>query len=290
MYRITALKKHLFATFLFCLLLIQTAIADVANDAQLIKNAQWQTHKIARGIILKQAIFPKLFGDRQSVNVLEIDYSRKNIHLSIAADPTKRILTSTFAKDKNAIAAINGTFFDMKNGGSWMLLKQDGKIINPTKTYSERSNGAFTIDGHQLNIVASNSPKADWAEHLDAPNIIVAGPVLLMNGKAATLSQAGFNVSTHPRSAVAITRNHKLLLVAVDGRSETGSGMSLFSFTTLLENLGARDALNLDGGGSTTLYVKGQTENGIVNHPSDNNKFDHEGERTVANAILVSVD
>jgi hypothetical protein len=36
--------------------------------------------------------------------------------------------------------------------------------------------------------------------------------------------------------------------------------------------------------------VKGQTPNGVVNYPSDNRKFDHEGERAVANAILVNVD
>jgi exopolysaccharide biosynthesis protein len=47
--------------------------------------------------------------------------------------------------------------------------------------------------------------------------------------------------------------------------------------------LGCRDALNLDGGGSSTMVFDGN----IVNHPSDNKKFDHQGERVVANAIVV---
>ena len=290
MSKIALTQKYFFATFLAILLAVHAAIADVATNAQIIKSAHWETHKIARGIILKQALFPKLFGESQSVNILEVDLNRNKIKLSIAADPAKRILTSTFAKEKNAIAAINGTFFDMKNGGSRLLIRQDGKTINSSQFSSERSNGALTIDGRQINIVASDSDKIDWADQLKAPNVMVSGPVLLMNGKPATLSKAGFNVLTHPRSAVAITNDNKLLLVAVDGRSETGSGMSLFSLTTLLETLGARDAMNLDGGGSTTLYVKGQTENGVVNHPSDNKKFNHEGERTVANAILINVN
>jgi len=283
-------QKYFLVTFLIFICVIQSAIADVASDTQIIQNAHWETHKIARGITLKQVIFPKLFGESQSISIVEVDLNRKKIQISIAADPQKRILTSTFAKEKNAIAAINGTFFDMKNGGSVMLVKQDGTVINPSKIHSERSDGALTIDGHEVKIVPPDSTEADWAEQLKAPNVMVSGPILLMNGKPAPLSKVSFNVLTHPRSAVAITGDNKLLLVAVDGRSETGSGMSLFSLTTLLETLGARDAMNLDGGGSTTLYVKGQTENGVVNHPSDNKKFDHEGERTVANAILINVN
>jgi len=289
MSKINSTKKYFLATLFVFVCVIQSAIADGASDAQIIKNAHWDIHKISRGIVLKQALFPNLFGTKQSVNVLEVNLKRKKIQISIAADPQKRIKTSTFAKEKNAIAALNGTFFDVKNGGSVMLIKQDGNIINVSREHSERSNGAFTIDGNQVNIVASHSDKADWADNLKAPNVMVSGPVLLMDGKAVELSKASFNTLSHPRSAVAITGDNKLLLVAVDGRSENGKGMSLFSLTTLLQTLGARDAMNLDGGGSTTLYVKGQTENGVVNYPSDNKKFDHEGERTVANAILVSV-
>jgi exopolysaccharide biosynthesis protein len=47
------------------------------------------------------------------------------------------------------------------------------------------------------------------------------------------------------------------------------------------------DALNLDGGGSSTMVIRGQPNNGVVNYPSDNKKFDHEGEREVANALVV---
>lgn len=285
-----SIKKYFLATLFVFLCAIPSAIADGASDVQIIKNAKWDTHKIAQGIILKQALFPSLFGAAQSVSVLEVDLDRKKIQINIAADPKKRIKTSTFAKEKDAIAALNGTFFDVKNGGSVMLVKQDGKVINPATYFSERSNGAFTIDGKKVKIIASDSPKKDWADSLQAPNIMVSGPILLMDGKTVELSKASFNTLSHPRSAVGITGKNTLLLVAVDGRNENSRGMSLFSLTTLLQTLGARDAMNLDGGGSTTLYVKDQTENGIVNHPSDNKKFDHGGERAVANAILVNVN
>ena len=51
--------------------------------------------------------------------------------------------------------------------------------------------------------------------------------------------------------------------------------------------LGCRDALNLDGGGSTTLFLNVNDHQGVVNCPSDNGRFDHEGERGVSNAILI---
>jgi hypothetical protein len=86
-----------------------------------------------------------------------------------------------------------------------------------------------------------------------------------------------FSIGRHPRTAVAVREDGIVLLVVVDGRQEGYSvGMSLAELTDLLLELGARDALNLDGGGSTTLV----TERGIINRPSDPE------ERPVANVLL----
>ena len=63
--------------------------------------------------------------------------------------------------------------------------------------------------------------------------------------------------------------------------------MNIPELTTLMKNLKCTDALNLDGGGSTTMYIKGKNANGVVNYPTDNKKFDHEGQRSVSNAILL---
>ena len=55
----------------------------------------------------------------------------------------------------------------------------------------------------------------------------------------------------------------------------------------LLHVLGGKDALNLDGGGSTALWLSGAPEEGIVNFPCDNRNYDHQGERKVANFLYV---
>ena len=107
-------------------------------------------------------------------------------------------------------------------------------------------------------------------------------PMLLRDGKHVFENTkaiiSGFSVTQHPRTAVATLGDGSLLLMAVDGRSESSGGMSLTQLTDFLVALGAVDALNLDGGGSTVMVVG----DSIVNHPSDK-----EGERAVANALVV---
>jgi exopolysaccharide biosynthesis protein len=77
-----------------------------------------------------------------------------------------------------------------------------------------------------------------------------------------------------------MTDEGRLLLVTVDGRHPGWSvGMTLPEAARLMRSLGARDALNLDGGGSTTMTVRGQ----VVNRPSDGG-----GERPVSNALYVT--
>jgi exopolysaccharide biosynthesis protein len=62
--------------------------------------------------------------------------------------------------------------------------------------------------------------------------------------------------------------------------------MNLHELTFLTRQFGCTSALNLDGGGSTTLWIKGK---GVVNYPCDNKKFDHEGERSVSNALILKI-
>lgn len=84
----------------------------------------------------------------------------------------------------------------------------------------------------------------------------------------------------HPRTAVGFSRDSStLLLVTVDGRSVPSVGMTLVELADLMKELGAWQALNFDGGGSTTMVLGGR----VVNVPSDKT-----GEREVGNALLVT--
>jgi len=113
---------------------------------------------------------------------------------------------------------------------------------------------------------------------------IVGGiPQLIINGKIEITweqekSSKSFVETRHPRTAVAKLKDGKFLMVTVDGRQKESVGMDLNELAALLLELGAVDAMNLDGGGSTTMFSQGK----VVNKPSDK-----EGERKVSDAILV---
>lgn len=267
------------------------SIAQTPADSTLLANTRWQTEQIQPGLIWKYAHMDGLFGSQQSVNLLEVDLAERRIAFAGLADGLQ--LTSAFATEAGALAAINATFFNMKDGGSVTFLRIDGKTINetsllhPNGTHHERANGALVLDGAHATIMQGDSETAGWDKQLAADNVMVCGPVLLLDGEAVPLGQNAFNDNRHPRSAVGITDGGKLILITVDGRNTHAHGMSLPELAFLLRQLGAADALNLDGGGSTALYIQGKHETGIVNYPSDNKAFDHGGERKVANAILV---
>jgi exopolysaccharide biosynthesis protein len=123
--------------------------------------------------------------------------------------------------------------------------------------------------------------KIDWNR---AYGMLGGGPQLIKAGKVAITDKqekmsATFAADRHPRTAIAKLQSGKLLLVTVDGRQPgVSAGMSLYMLADLLLELGAVEAMNLDGGGSTTMVI----HNKIVNKPSDQT-----GERPVSDAVLV---
>ncbi len=123
------------------------------------------------------------------------------------------------------------------------------------------------------------------AAYSTAEDITNGVPQLVKNGKIDITweqekSSKSFVETRHPRTAVAKLKDGKFLMITVDGRTESSGGIGLQDLAEYLLGLGATDAMNLDGGGSTTMFLDGK----VVNHPSDK-----EGERKVSDAILVTL-
>lgn len=125
------------------------------------------------------------------------------------------------------------------------------------------------------------------SRHLnEAAHVINGAGLLKLRGKTPTNWRAAENLNPetftgmrHPRTLIGVDRKGDIWLVAIDGRQpEHSVGMTFAELVRLCERLDLRDALNLDGGGSTTMVVKRQ----IVNRPSDAN-----GPRAVSDAIVV---
>jgi hypothetical protein len=130
---------------------------------------------------------------------------------------------------------------------------------------------------HTLN---GTSP-ADW----DAAPSVVGGVGLLAAGGRLVKdwgpeqARDGFTTERHPRTVIGTARDGRVWLITVDGRNKALSlGMSFAELQILITRVGLVDALNLDGGGSTTMVVRGA----VVNHPSD-----AAGPRRVSDAIIV---
>ncbi|OLC29848.1 MAG: hypothetical protein AUH31_05955 [Armatimonadetes bacterium 13_1_40CM_64_14] len=121
------------------------------------------------------------------------------------------------------------------------------------------------------------SADARWDRVVHA---IGGGPHLLAGGLVSDEGFASTLVGRrHPRTALGVLPDGRIILLVVDGRSPPHSlGMTLVELALEMRRLGAVDAMNLDGGGSSTMVVSGR----VVNLPSDEN-----GERAVATSLLV---
>ncbi len=106
---------------------------------------------------------------------------------------------------------------------------------------------------------------------------LVQGGVIAVDWKEEKFQLTDFVEKQHPRTAVGVTEEGILLLVTVDGRQAVSQGVSLFQMAEIMKTLGAKNAINLDGGGSTTMTIGGVT----VNSPSDGKL------RALANGLLV---
>jgi hypothetical protein len=155
-------------------------------------------------------------------------------------------------------------------------INDDEVVLTYRGTPSEKL--TFLSSGDQV-AIKLDCKGTDWTK---ATNVVSGGPFLVRGGKAYVPYQAegftdGFAKNRHPRTAIGRTKEGDIWLVALDGRQVASRGATLSETADAMLRLGCLDAVNLDGGGSTTLSVFGTT----VNRPSEGT------ERPVANAIVV---
>lgn len=168
------------------------------------------------------------------------------------------------------------------------VIPKDGFVVSASGSYVEKLRSAV-----QQNDRVKITRKWEGPPERLAPGIYKNGkeldvtngvPQLIKSGKIditweQEMTTRSFVETRHPRTAVAKLKDGKFLMITVDGRTESSGGIGLQDLAEYLLSLGATDAMNLDGGGSTTMFVDGK----VVNHPSDK-----EGERKVSDAILVT--
>lgn len=207
---------------------------------------------------------------------------------------TSRFSESTGTTNGGSEAIIKCEGLPVKVGtkisGSVLEVRQnagDTPIHEGTIVLSGSGTGQRFIDEHlspgmtvEIEFSLKSSKNLEWERVTEA---VGGGPYLVSNGRVcmdptAEGFQASFYAIPHPRTALSITRDGKLLLVTVDGRQSMSKGMTLSQLADFMIAEGCEEAVNLDGGGSTTMA----TPLGVLNSPSEGT------ERPVANALVIS--
>ena len=262
---------------------------QTVSDSLAIVSAQWKIESPQKGIIHKYVSIPRLYQVPQSISLIEIDPGA-GLKVGVTVSDKMRE-TSRMASEQGAIAAINGSYFDMKRGNSVCFLKVDRQVVDTTTLgeFARRVTGAVSIRKGKMKIISWN--RQIEKQYKGKKGIVLAsGPLMLKDGRYYdwSLCEKDFIRTKHPRSAVALTKDGKILFITVDGRfPKHAGGVSIPELAHLIRILRGKDAINLDGGGSTTLWLSGAPDNGIVNYPCDNKRFDHRGERTVPNILYI---
>jgi hypothetical protein len=247
---------------------------------------------------------------------VRIDESQPAIttHVVMSDDETdNRETVSSFARDPGVCVAMNGGYFNMsatpsRHGG---LLMSNGVLLEPATSivtrdsirYSAvRAAIGFVDDKVEITwVTTSDQVVYAWprppahrpgfpatsldyrsAEEWAVTDALSAGPALLRNGRIMVTSdeEVFFGSSipdVHPRSAAGRTADGDLILMVVDGRQDSSRGAYLEELAMLMLGVGAVDALNLDGGGSSALVVNGT----LLNRPAGSAT-----EREVMSAIV----
>jgi exopolysaccharide biosynthesis protein len=290
--------KHPYTLFVAILFLIATpshAQHHYQADSIVFVNAVWQTDTLD-GFLYHHYHFQQrqLFNSNQYICVIEIPKGSKT-RLRFVAD-TMLTTVSNFALRTGALAGINGSYFDMSTGVPVCYLRIGGKELGINELARTDSINRKYYQNAIIRLLPSgrprfNIPDSNRLSEMKMPdsNVMTAGPMLINRGTDVPQRlDRRFVYSRHNRTAIGLKPDGTIMLVVADGRSKKNAdGLSIPELTRVMRWLGCCDAANLDGGGSSTMYIRDGITNGIVNHPSDNGRFDPLGQRPVSNAIML---
>jgi hypothetical protein len=182
----------------------------------------------------------------------------------------------------------NGRISAILNGVGSSVIPADGLVLSASGTVRNEMMRTLRI-GDRVRLFAAVQPVGDevlppsvfnYEDHTNGVSLLIKNGAMELTWEDERAPRS-FAEDRHPRTAVAKLRDGRLLLITADGRQPGVSvGMTLRELAEYLLSIGAVDAINLDGGGSTAMVLNGR----VVNTPSDPN-----GERKVGDALVVTL-
>jgi sugar phosphate isomerase/epimerase/exopolysaccharide biosynthesis protein len=292
--------------------------SNIDADSLAFCNANWQITELERGAQALYAQVPMFFS-MQSISVVK--YPAAQFKSEVLHRPAETAgKPSEIGKEIGAFAVLNAAYFHVKQLIPSVYFRVGENLYgttHPTETY--RVNGVVGFkdaEGKEMMIEYADTTQYD-AVAGDWHTVLATGPMLVDEGELVVplltgddadgdnvaamqaeqaeqkrgvvkhrthYSSAQFYDKRHPRAAVGKDNEGNIYYVVIDGRFKgQGDGASIYETAYICKMLGMTEAINLDGGGSSAVWAK---ETGVLNHPYDNKKFDHEGERVVPNLIV----
>jgi exopolysaccharide biosynthesis protein len=258
----------------------------------------------------------------QRVFVTDIDLSKEDYSVKLVLYDN-RSTASAVMKDKKAIVTMNAGYeresIVIKVDGRTAFLMPNG-TIGTTGVTNWKNEGCVILDnnrdvrfdytGRDLSYNDQQKAYMKLTQDKSNANVLSSAPMLIYDyepvgesfvtryPKQSSNSEDPYvhqSTNTHPRTVIAKNEFNHLLLIVIDGRrSSVSRGMSAKEVTQfLVANFNPQYALNLDGGGSSTMCVQGQGDETthVVNYPTDSDTVsgvpDHSGERSVPTFFYV---
>lgn len=216
----------------------------------------------------------------EGAGVLRLGTPNGEKEISGALATTTAEVKTFLEAGERAIAGLNGDFFDLGATNYPLgLCVKDGVVMQNNNT---RPWFALLDDGSYM--TGDGTQSAQYIGHMT--EAIGGSHLVLRDGYLSDLGQdSDFGGIRHPRSAIGYTGDGDIVMLVVDGRRvDYSNGASLTDLALILRDFGVTDAMNLDGGGSSTLALVDGTEVEIQNKPSDLS------ERAVYNSLVAVID
>ncbi len=252
---------------------------------------------ISNDIVLYRGYNPKI---PIKAWVVVIPNKKKNkIKILVSDDQDGLDTPEKFAAKSNAIVVINGGYFSKSENTVHHigLLKTDNQLIEPASGTVIRENIRYNVTRGAIGIYDNGDIDIGWAstkndsifqwsmpiknrpgkpgilnhsnaKFWDVSYAMHAGPILIANSELYVTSEEEVFFNTpvdgvQPRSAVGYNNNGDIIMMVVDGRQVDSRGVYLKELALLMSQFKCKEALNLDGGGSSALFVDGN----LVNRP-----------------------
>ena len=231
-------------------------------------------------LMINKKVYTGPIYDRVAMGIFDEGYGMARVKLKASVDTNigglkidnvnqPRMLsthTIVYTRDWGKISPVSPKY------GAQLVVEND-KVIEFSSSNAIISQNGFVIVGPRKKLeTIANAKKLKLniqinPEWKDVNHIVSGGPYLVKNGEvyvdmtAQKLASVG---GRNPRTAIGYTKDNHLIMLTADGREGSSIGLTLMELAELMKEFGCINAMNLDGGGSTVMYVQGE----VVNKPT----------------------